>query len=104
MPVLSLTAAPLTGRGAEEDALGRLRHAVAGALGLPDDGVVVTLVHSAPAAAEAWPLLVGYGRPRATQAMAAALDAARAVVAEAWSTTPDAVWAQWCPDVTGPPA
>lgn len=88
-----LTAPKLVSADEENSALETIARAVSTALALPVDGVVISLVHTA--AGSAGPVLIGYGRPRAADAMASALAAARAAVALAWRTEPDSVWAQW---------
>lgn len=93
MPTLVLTAPKLASADEESSALETITRSVSTELALPVDGVVISLVHTA--AGSAGPVLIGYGRPRAVEAMASALTAARAAVALAWRTEPDRVWAQW---------
>ncbi len=99
MPVVIVTARTLPA-GAAQAALGALNGAVAAALGLPTDGVHSMLVPAIAActgtSADApWPTAVLHGRAREPRALALALDAAIAVLAQHWSCPPDNVWVQW---------
>lgn len=99
MPVVVVTA-PMLPDQAVSAALKALNGAVASSLGLPVDKVhsmVVVAVAgcTGETTVAAWPTAVLHGRRREPSAIAAAVDAAAAVLAEHWSQPVREVWSQW---------
>lgn len=100
MPVIVVVAPDLGSADEESRALGDIAAAVADALALQPDDVVVSCVHSVTGvvgrrAAAPWPLVVLHGRPRPAEHMAEAERRAREQVARAWQRPLDEVWAEW---------
>jgi hypothetical protein len=99
MPVV-VVIAPSLPPEEQARALSAVAAAVAGALSLRPDDVVVTTVHAAGTvigqeAIDSWPVVLLHGGPRDPGAMVAAEEAARDRVSAHWSVPADRVWTQW---------
>lgn len=100
MPVVLIAAAPRASMTATRAMLAEVNGAIAAGLGLAPRDVYSSFVATPVAmlgdySVEPWPVAIVHGRARAPEQMAAALDGVRAVLAEMFECSPDAVWAQW---------
>ena len=99
MPVVILTV-PRRPDAEEEATLAVVAIAVSGALSLPHDAVHTVLVPAAAASTGTtrvapWPIAVLHGQPRPADAMAAAAEALRALLADRYGVPATEVWVQW---------
>lgn len=94
MPVVTVTAPALDEL---PETLSALTAAVAGALGLPAEGVFATWIATGAgvlgARPHTWPIVVIHGGRRDPEQMAAAARSAEEIVGSAWGV--DDVWVQW---------
>lgn len=100
MPVIMVTAPPLTRAADELRVLANIAAEVAAALGLTPDDVQVSCAHSATGVRgmreiEPWPLVVIYGGRREDAMVSDALARARDVVAAGWDRPADEVCVKW---------
>jgi hypothetical protein len=77
-----------------------LARAIADALSLPPDGVLVSVVGGAAVCdghgpVAGWPSAIIHGRPRPEPAARAAADAARSLLARTLDLGEDQVWVAW---------
>lgn len=82
-------------------AAGELAAAVASALGLPPEDVLVSVtqalsVHDGTGLLEGWPSAVLHGRRRDVAAMDAAREAATEVLVRRLGIPAERVWVHWC--------
>ena len=99
MPVVLLTAPPRPDVQ-EEAILAGVAIAVSEALSLPHDAVHTVLVQASAASTGTtrvapWPIAVLHGQPRPADAMAAAVEAVRALLADRYGVPSSEVWVQW---------